>query len=351
VRFKVKPGEKVKITLNNVSDMSHNLLIVRPGTRLKVVNAALQLAEKGPEVNYIPKISDVLWSIPLISPGQIRSVTFTAPTQAGIYPYVCTYPGHGFVMYGAMYVMRQGNMPDITKDVNIPESRRHENKTNKNDKISPENKSKGQKNMSAESHQMESGPHPYALTPPYLYHAFIDGVSPAAIAVRLPQELSYCWDAGACRLSFAWKGGFIDMSDLWKGHFNASAKILGDIFFRDNTDFPIRLGEEAIVPADVQYKGYRLVDQYPEFHYTLNGMEVYELIREKADGNGLILSFRIPHAEQTVWFFTNREEDAIEYKYSAGRWEDGKLALSPSEAKAFTITMTSYYLAYKNMKK
>jgi hypothetical protein len=80
-------------------------------------------------------------------------------------------------------------------------------------------------------------------------------------------------------------------------------------------------------------------------------MEVYELIREKADGNGLIRSFRIPHAEQTVWLFTNREEDAIEYESSAGKWKDGKLELSPTEAKEFTITMTSYYLAYKKKKK
>jgi hypothetical protein len=236
-------------------------------------------------------------------------------------------------------------MPDIKKDVNIPEARRQEDKKNKNDK------SQLKKELHAGDHQVaEANPHPYSLTPPYLYHAFIDGVSPAAVAVRLPGELSYCWDNEACRLAMAWKGGFIDMSDLWKGHFNASAQILGDIFFRDNTDFPIRLGEKAIVPADVRYKGYRLVDEYPEFHYSLDGMEVYELIREKADGNGLVRSFRIPDAGQKLWFFTNRGEDAIEYGSSAGRWKDGRLELSPTEAQSFTITMTSYYLAYKKKK-
>ena len=341
VRFKVKPGSKVRILLNNVSDMSHNLLIIRPGTRLEVVNAALQLAEKGPQMDYIPKMEAVLWSIPLISPGQMKSVTFTAPVQPGIYPYVCTFPGHGFVMYGAMYVMEEGNMPDIKNDMNIPESRRQDNKV------------AGKKEANAETHhmeKMEESSHPYTLVPPYLYHAFIEGVSPAAIAVNLPQDLSYCWDDDACRLSFAWKGDFLDMSDLWKGHFNASAKILGDIFFRDNTDFPIRLGEKAVVPT-VQYKGYRLVDRYPEFHYALNGIEIYELIRQKTDGNGLIRIFRIPHADRTIWFFTNREDDVIGYESSKGRWESGKLKLSPAEAKEFTITMTSYYLAYKNKKK
>ena len=126
VRFKVKPGSKVKLTLNNISDMSHNLLITKPGQRVNVVNAAQQLAEKGPQMDYIPRIDAVLWSIPVVSPGQTKLITFTAPTQAGIYPYVCTYPGHGFIMYGAMYVTTDETLADIRNDVNIPESRRQD---------------------------------------------------------------------------------------------------------------------------------------------------------------------------------------------------------------------------------
>src|SRR5687767_4177755 len=103
VRFSVKPGSTVRLTLTNVSDMGHNLLITKPGSRSNVVDTALKLAEKGPEMDYIPVIDEVLWSIPVVSPGQTKSVSFTAPSQPGVYPYVCTYPGHGFVMYGAMY--------------------------------------------------------------------------------------------------------------------------------------------------------------------------------------------------------------------------------------------------------
>jgi azurin len=336
VRFKVRPGSKVKITLNNVSDMGHNFLITKPGQRVNVVNAAQQLAEKGPQMDYIPRIDAVLWSIPVVSPGQTKSITFTAPTQAGIYPYVCTYPGHGFIMYGAMYVTLDETLADIRNDVNIPESRRQDEAPGEKENVQVE------KSASV-------SPHPYNLIPPYLYHVFIEGASPAAIAVHLPNDLSYCWDAGTCRLDFAWHGGFLDMSDLWKGHFDASAKILGDIFFRDNTDYPIRLGENAIVPA-IKYKGYRLIDRYPEFHYTLNGLDVYELIRPKADSFGLIRIFRIPKADRVVWFFSNRHDDAIEYEFSAGHLKDKMLKLSTVEAKEFTITMTSYYLAYKNKK-
>src|SRR5690606_30037596 len=178
----------------------------------------------------------------------------------------------------------------------------------------------------------------------------IDGASPAAVAVSLPHELSYCWDAGTCSLRYAWQGGFVDMTDLWKGHFDASAKIEGDIFFRDNTDYPLRFGESAAVP-EVEYLGYRLVDRYPEFHYSVNGTGVYELLRAEKDGNGLVREFRIPGAKQKVWFFTNRQDDAMGYTASAGTCDDGRLELSPEEAEKFTITMTSYHLEYKKKKK
>lgn len=333
VRFMVKPGAKITITLSNESDMDHNLLITKPGKRMVVVNASLQMAGKGPQMNYIPNIDEVLWSIPVISLGQTKSVSFTAPLQAGVYPYVCTYPGHGFVMYGAMYVSDEESLPDISRDLNIPEARRNE--------VASERK------LSAHTtNHMNASPHPYPLIPPYLYHVFIVGAGPAAIAVNLPGELSYCWDAGTCSLRFAWKGDFLDMSDLWKGHFDASAKILGDIFFRDNTAYPLRSGKNAAVPV-VDYKGYRLVERYPEFHYTLDGTDVYEMIRPNNDGTGLIRDFRIPSADRVFWFYANHEDEAVEYEFSAGRFRDKRLELIAGEAKKFTVKMKSYYLAYK----
>ena len=70
VRFKVKPGAKVELELSNVSDMGHNLIITNPGRRMDVVNAALQLSEKGPQMDFIPRNDAVLWSIPVVSPGR-----------------------------------------------------------------------------------------------------------------------------------------------------------------------------------------------------------------------------------------------------------------------------------------
>lgn len=328
VRFNVKPGQGVKIILENTDDMDHNLVITRPGAREEVVMAALNLGEKGPAVNYIPKSAKVLWSIPVTAPHQGKSITFTAPAESGVYPYVCTYPGHGFVMYGAMYVNTTGKMPELEKDVNIPPARRGE----------PMSEGEKHDDMHA-GHHMPAVPkplHPYTPVAPYLYRVFIDGASPAAIAVSLPAKLSYCWDAGTCRLRFAWKGGFLDNSDLWKGKGDALARVVGKVFFRDS-GFPFRL-DETSRPAVTDYKGYQLLNRYPEFHYTVNGISIYELVKPAADGKGLSRTFRIPAAGKSMWFLTGQDE-GITYTTSAGVWQDGKLKLTALQARKFTITM------------
>lgn len=341
VRFTVKPGSRVKITLTNMDDMSHNFLITKPGARLAVVDAALKLEEKGPQMNYIPKTPEVLWSIPVLSPNQSQSITFTAPKEAGAYPYVCTYPGHGFVMYGVMYVSNDGKMPLMKADPNIPPSRQQD----------PDPSAVAKKDAHAgHSPEKPVAAHPYELVPPYLYRIFMEDASPAAIAVRLPQDLSYCWDAGTCRLRYAWSGGFVDNAILWKGHKDANAKILGTIFYRDQSAYPLRIGKSEAVPA-VEYKGYRLVNRYPEFHYTVNGTDVYELILPKEDGSGLVRTFRIPDAGKPVWFVTNPGDGSASFTSSAGQWEEGQLKLSPQQAREFTVTMTNYSLLYSRKTK
>ena len=318
VRFKVKPGTTVRLVLTNVDDMAHNLLITEPGAREAVVKLAMDLGDKGPALNYIPASSKVLWSIALVDPGQSKSITFTAPTTKGVYPYVCTFPGHGLVMYGAMYVTEDA-MPSMKDDPHIPRA--------------------SQETAAAKDHAHEKKPlHPYAPVPPYLYRILMPDAGPAAIAVSLPQNLSYCWDAGACRLRYAWQGAFIDPVDYWDKKGELSAKVLGTVFYRDKTSFPFRVGDADSLPQ-VKFKGYRLLKAYPEFHYTINGIDVFELIHPKADGTGLERTFRIPNAASMLWFVFDKT-DGVHYSSSAGQFTGNKLQLTAQEATQFTITMT-----------
>ncbi|SKB30844.1 plastocyanin/azurin family copper-binding protein [Daejeonella lutea] len=341
VRFNVKPGVKVKINFTNTDDMAHNFLITKPGSRLDVVNDALKLEEKGPQMNYIPKSQNVLWSIPVVSTNQTATLTFNAPNQPGAYPYVCTYPGHGFIMYGVMYVSNDVNMPDLQTDQNIPPSRR-ESKAGQG--LGPV---KATPLSDAKAHHVS---HPYDLVPPFLYRIFMDDSGPASIAVSLPQDISYCWDTGSCRLRYAWTGGFLDNTAIWKGHVDANAKILGTVFYREASEYPVIIGNSD-KQAIAEFKGYKLIDKYPEFHYQLNGVDVFELIKPKNDGNGIVRNFRIPDAGNTVWFSGNSTNASLEHKSSAGTWVDGRLKLSPQDAKQFSITTTNYSLLFNTRRK
>ncbi|GAB3257205.1 hypothetical protein GCM10027347_19500 [Larkinella harenae] len=321
VRFQVKPGAAVRITLENTDDMAHNLVITRPGKREEIVDAALKLGEKGPAVNYIPKSAAILWTIPVVVPEETGTISFTAPKEVGVYPYVCTFPGHGFVMYGAMYVTN-GALPPLKEDKAVPETQRRAETT-------------PQVNHAQHAAQRF---HPYQPEPPFLYRIFMPDASPAAIAVSLPNGLSYCWDAGTCRLRYAWEGGFLDQTRLWPGKGDTEAKLIGTVFFRDKTTYPIQLTGAFRTPA-VDYKGYQLINRYPEFHYTVDGVDVYEQILAKEDASGLIRTFKIPKAEKAIWFITE-PNDGVSYQSSGGQWEAGWLKLSPAEAHQFTITMT-----------
>jgi len=333
VRFRIRPGAKVRITLKNDDDMAHNLAFIQPGTREEIVNAALAMGADGAKANYIPNSSKVLWYIPLLNPGQTDEVYFTAPTVQGVYPYVCTFPGHGLIMFGAMYVTT-GAMPAQKDDPNIPASRKDDGAVAGTGVISSPSM-----NMKVNAPgEAPAGGHPYPLIPPFVTRAFLPDTGPAAIGVSLPQKLSYCWDAGTCRLRYAWQGDYMDFTDFWKSYKRFDVKILGTVFYRDKTQFPLHIDDPANMPA-VKFKGYSLIARYPEFHYTINGIDVYELIHSKPDGTGLSRAFRIPNTTKPIWF-TFSPGDGVDYTCSKGQWVNGKLKLSAIEAHQFTIIMT-----------
>lgn len=100
--FEVKAGQEVKITMNNTATMpamKHNVVILNDSTKIQEVGLAALSAE-----NYLPDHSAIIIATPMADAGQVTSVTFTAPTQAGEYTYICTFPGHYNLMQGKMIV-------------------------------------------------------------------------------------------------------------------------------------------------------------------------------------------------------------------------------------------------------
>ena len=107
--FTVKPGEIVHVSLSNVgtlpkSVMGHNWVLLK--ARKDGVAYASAAADAKAE-DYEPKslAGDVIASIGLLGARQNGDVTFTAPTEAGNYVFICSFPGHFQVgMRGVMTV-------------------------------------------------------------------------------------------------------------------------------------------------------------------------------------------------------------------------------------------------------
>jgi cytochrome c553 len=171
--------------------------------------------------------------------------------------------------------------------------------------------------------------HPTKLDKP------IDGVA-GAIAVNFGEQLSYCFDSTECRLLYTWNGGFMDMTNYWgKGvgggrkKFGYIGKVLGPIGYlaRGKVSFP----------GKAQFKGYRKLNNVPEFMYSLGavnftlkvspGKQPGEAICQYTSDatNGLRLQFSSDVAKQL--------------SVNKGDFQNGILTLNNNDARAYTITI------------
>lgn len=97
-RFEVTAGSEVEVVFHNVGTMpkaamGHNLVILKQGTNgTAFATAALAHAA----TSYIaPDMRDsVIAYSAVLGPDERETLTFTAPTVPGEYPFVCSFPGH-----------------------------------------------------------------------------------------------------------------------------------------------------------------------------------------------------------------------------------------------------------------
>ncbi|MEZ6128761.1 MAG: c-type cytochrome [Planctomycetaceae bacterium] len=110
-QFAVTTGQPVRIVFTNPDATDHNLVIVKPSELEEVGMAANAMAKdpKNANSDFIPedKRDLILHASPMIGPTrktQVHVLRFTAPKEPGIYPFVCTFPGHWVVMKGNIVV-------------------------------------------------------------------------------------------------------------------------------------------------------------------------------------------------------------------------------------------------------
>jgi len=105
-QFTVKAGQAVKLTFTNPDATQHNLVIVEPGALEEVGIAGNEMAKdpSGLSKGFIPQSKKILHHTQLIGPDKGEVLRFNAPKKRGVYPYLCTFPGHWIVMKGEMVV-------------------------------------------------------------------------------------------------------------------------------------------------------------------------------------------------------------------------------------------------------
>ncbi|MFP6601970.1 MAG: c-type cytochrome [Pirellulaceae bacterium] len=106
--FAVESGRPVQVVLKNEDLMPHNLVVTTPGS-LQVVAQEGTLLGPNPGFQgkpYVPKRAEVLFATGMVQSRQQERLTFTAPSEVGEYPFVCTFPRHWMRMYGVMIVVK-----------------------------------------------------------------------------------------------------------------------------------------------------------------------------------------------------------------------------------------------------
>ena len=183
--------------------------------------------------------------------------------------------------------------------------------------------------------QKIAGGDPYSIPRPMLrrpqvQRIFLPDASPAAIAVALPGDLSYCFDAGECRLRYLWKGGFLDGFSYWKGNGSEIAKLDGEIIYREEA-FPLTgyaAGNETRSP---KFLGYNVTkDGLPSFRYRRGGITWTETIQALPDGSGIERRFQ-SDAQVPLTLATPRNATLSS--------SHGQPTLTAAQAKSFTLTL------------
>jgi uncharacterized cupredoxin-like copper-binding protein len=102
----VTAGQTVTIHFTNPDTAQHNFLLAKPGS-MKIIGAAADKFvrdDTGDDVNYVPKLPEIIYAAPVLEPKKTTTFSFKAPDTPGDYVIICTFPGHWKTMNAVLKV-------------------------------------------------------------------------------------------------------------------------------------------------------------------------------------------------------------------------------------------------------
>jgi putative heme-binding domain-containing protein len=103
----IRAGKPIEFLFENTDLMPHNFVITQPGAMEEVGKLAEAQATDPTAAGrqFVPNSAKILLASTLLQPRDTQKLSFNAPLKPGVYPYVCTFPGHWMRMHGALYVV------------------------------------------------------------------------------------------------------------------------------------------------------------------------------------------------------------------------------------------------------
>ena len=102
-----KKNQPIRIEFSNPDATPHNLVLVQPDSLKEVGLAANEMA-KDPNAardgQFIPESKKIITHTKMLKQGETEVLRFKAPRKPGVYPYLCSFPGHWTIMKGNLIV-------------------------------------------------------------------------------------------------------------------------------------------------------------------------------------------------------------------------------------------------------
>ena len=105
--IRVKAGAPVRLHFVNPDATPHNFVLLQSEKDVMPVGMAANEMAKSPDglaKGFIPKTKGIILHSKMLMPTTSETLRFVAPKKPGIYPYICTFPGHWAAMKGNLVV-------------------------------------------------------------------------------------------------------------------------------------------------------------------------------------------------------------------------------------------------------
>ena len=102
VQIKAQTNTRIQIKFKNNASMDimkHNIVVLNDESKVDEVGKAALKVE-----NNVPDHPSIIAASDLIGPGESTELVIEIPSKPGVYPYICTFPGHYQVMKGKIIV-------------------------------------------------------------------------------------------------------------------------------------------------------------------------------------------------------------------------------------------------------